>query len=62
MKNFVEPFVEIIKLDGAVIATSACGCFDGVDDWGKVCTRDTPACCQCTSDTGPGGNCVCTQN
>jgi len=59
MKNFEKPSCEVIWFDNAVIATSACGCYD--EDMGilpKNCTGDVGY-CSCTVNHNPAGdNCT----
>ena len=58
MKNFEKPLCEIVHFTSRIIATSVCGCWDGEDDWGTVCKRDTPA-CECTVNYNPAiANCI----
>lgn len=60
MKNFKKPFCEVVKFSSGIIATSACGCWDGEDDWGfgSNCTGDTPK-CACEVNYSPAeDNCI----
>ena len=59
MKSFDKPFCEVIRFDGGVMtASSSCGCWDGEDDWGKVCTGDVGY-CACTVNHNPAqDNCT----
>lgn len=57
MRNFEKPFCEVVRFGSSVMTASACGCFDGEDDWGTVCTGDI-ASCECEINTIAGtANC-----
>lgn len=53
MKKFEKPRYETIYFVNNVIATSACGCYDGVTNWGtdSSCSKNDPTCtCQVNHD------------
>lgn len=65
MKNrFAEPAFEVVRFGKSVIATSGCGCDDGIIDYGPGQDEDCPNLndpnCSCKlNTTNPAlGNCV----
>ena len=64
MKHYEKPFCETVKFSSSIIASSNCGCWDGVVDWGagENCTGDTPA-CTCGENYNPAiANCITPNN
>lgn len=60
MKNFDKPYCEVIKFGGSVMTSSACGCWDGEDDWGAGanCSGDVGF-CSCSVNHSPAeDNCT----
>jgi len=59
MKNFTKPYCEVIRFSGNVVLTStSCGCWDGEDDWGTVCTGDVAYCACSVNHDEAKDNCT----